>query len=132
MSLAANDDAPGALGIRGGSIDAGGWSVDLNAARIAIYRDGQRRGRALREQLRRPDRDQSRQFRRRHLDLVLGHITGTYNAGGDIRLNSGANINASANAIGSQGSSSGSPIAASVFADAAENVTLRTAARRGA
>ena len=47
-----------------------------------------------------------------------GDLSGTYNAEGNINLTSTANINASANATGFESSSSGTPIAASVYVDA--------------
>ncbi|WP_448140269.1 hypothetical protein [Sphingopyxis fribergensis] len=130
VSLSANDDAPGALGISGGSIDAGG-DVDLNAARIAITGTVSGTGALFANSYAGPIAINLANFDDSISISSSGNITGTYNSGGDIRLNSGANINASANAIGSQSSSSGPPIAASVFADAAENVTLTNSSASG-
>ncbi|WP_332819249.1 beta strand repeat-containing protein [Sphingopyxis sp.] len=63
--------------------------------------------------------------------VAAGDLTGTYVAGGDVRLNSGANINASATANGGFMNSSGGTAEGNVFVDAAGNVVLAnsTAAR---
>lgn len=53
-----------------------------------------------------------------------GDLTGNYRAQGDIYLSSGSNIVASADAAGFGSSSSGIPVAANIFVDAAGNVEL--------
>lgn len=130
VSLSANDDVPGAVGISGGSINAGG-DVDLNAARIAITGTVGGTGSLFANSYAGPIAINLADFDDSISISSSGNITGTYNSGSDIRLNSGAGINATANAIGSQSSSSGPPIAASVFADAAENVVLTNSSASG-
>ena len=121
--LTATGNTPGAEGISGGSIDAGG-SINLNATRIAIagtlaaggslFANGSAGPVAI--ALANVDDDIS--------VFATGDITGTYNAVGNVRLTSDANISASANATGFESSSSGTPIAASVFVDAGGDVVL--------
>ncbi|HEV2597072.1 hypothetical protein [Sphingopyxis sp.] len=130
VSLSANDDLPGATGISGGSIDSGG-DVDLNAPRIAITGTVSGTGTFSANSYAGPIAINLADFDDSIFVSSAGNITGTYNSGSDIRLNSGAGINATANAIGSQSSSSGPPIAASVFADAAENVVLTNSSASG-
>lgn len=130
VSLSANDDVPDALGINGGTIDAGG-DVDLNAARIAITGTVSGTGSLFANSFTGPIAINLADFDDSISISSSGNITGTYNSGGNIRLNSGASINATANAIGSQSSSSGPPMAASVFADAAENVVLTNSGASG-
>ncbi|WP_439568311.1 hypothetical protein [Sphingopyxis sp.] len=128
--LTASGNVAGAEGIGGGSITAGG-NINLNATRIAItgtvtaggslFANGSAGPVAI--NLANSDDD--------IIVVASGDISGTYNAVGNIRLNSRANINASANATGFESSSSGPPIAASVFADAAGNVTLANSSAAG-
>ncbi len=103
VSLSANDDLPGAVGISGGSIASGG-NVDLNAARIAITGTVSGAGALFANSYAGPIAINLADFDDSITISSSGNIGGTYNAGGDIRLNSGASINTSANAIGSQSS----------------------------
>ncbi|KTE01030.1 beta strand repeat-containing protein, partial [Sphingopyxis sp. H115] len=128
--LNANDDVPGALGISGGSINSGG-NVDLNAAGIAITGTVSGTGALFANGYAGDVAIGLANFDGPISISATGDIGGTYNSGGDIRLNSGADINAAANAIGSQSSSSGPPIAASVFAEAAGDIILANSSASG-
>jgi hypothetical protein len=130
VALTATGTTLGADGITGGSISAGS-NISLDATRIAIggtivggsslFAFGSAGPVAINLATIAGDISV----------FAAGDLTGTYNAVGSIRLNSGANINASANATGFESSSSGLPIAASVFADAAGNVTLANSSSAG-
>lgn len=130
VALTASGTTAGAEGIAGGSITAAG-NVNLTATRIAIsgaitganslFVNGNAGPVAI--ALANIDDDIS--------VFASGDITGVYNAVGDIRLTSQANIAASANAAGFESSSSGTPIAASVFIDAAGNVVVANGSATG-
>lgn len=128
--LTATGNTLGAEGITGGSIDAGG-NINLNASLIAIggtlsaggslFANGS--GGPIAIALANVEDDIS--------IFATGDITGTYNAEGSIRLTSDANISASANATGFESSSSGTPIAASVYVDAGGDVVLADSSATG-
>ena len=130
VSLTATGNVAGADGISGGSIDAGG-NVNLLATRIAITGTITGASSLFATSSAGPIAINLATIADDIAISARGDITGTYNAVGNIRLRSGANINASANATGFESSSSGPPIAASVFADAVGNVTLANSSATG-
>jgi len=132
VDLTASGTNAGAEGIRGGSLTAGS-SIFLNANSITIgsvassdllsaYASG---GNVAIEQA----------TAVRGIGVFAqGNITGSYAGGEDIFLRAGGNITASARAIGDgegSSSSSGSPTAASVFADAGGNIVLSNSQASG-
>lgn len=121
--LTATGNTPGAEGIGGGSIDAGG-SVDLNATRIAISGEIAGGGALFANGSAGPVAIALANMGDFISVSATGDITGTYNTPNSIRLTSDANISASANATGFESSSSGTPIAASVYVDAGGDVVL--------
>ncbi|WP_428630579.1 hypothetical protein [Sphingopyxis sp.] len=130
VSLTASGNAVGADGISGGSIDAGG-NINLTATRIAIGGTITGGGSLFAIGSAGPVAINLATIADDISVFARGDLTGTYNAVGNIRLNSGANINASANATGFESSSSGPPIAASVFADATGNIALANSSATG-
>jgi filamentous hemagglutinin family protein len=130
VSLTATGNVAGADGIAGGSIDAGG-NVNLLATRIAITGTITGASSLFAASSAGPIAINLATIADDIAISARGDITGTYNAVGNVRLRSGANINASANATGFESSSSGPPIAASVFADAVGNVTLANSSAAG-
>jgi len=130
VSLTATGNVAGADGISGGSIDAGG-NVNLLATRIAITGTITGASSLFAASSAGPIAINLATIADDIAISARGDITGTYNAVGNVRLRSGANINASANATGFESSSSGTPIAASVFADAVGNVTLANSSATG-
>ncbi len=130
VSLTASGNVAGADGISGGSIDAGG-TINLTATRIAIGGTITGGGSLFAIGSAGPVAINLATVADDISIFARGDLTGTYNAVGNIRLNSGANINASANATGFESSSSGPPIAASVFADATGNVALANSSATG-
>lgn len=121
--LTATGNTAGAEGISGGSIDAGG-SINLNATRIAIDGTLAAGGSLFANGSAGPVAIALADVEDDISIFATGDITGTYNAEGNIQLTSDANISASANATGFESSSSGTPIAASVFVDAGGDVVL--------
>ncbi|MDR6834499.1 MULTISPECIES: hypothetical protein [unclassified Sphingopyxis] len=130
VSLTASGNVAGADGISGGSIAAGG-NVNLIATRIAISGTITGASSLFAASSAGPIAINLANIADDIAISARGDITGTYNAVGNVRLRSGANINASANATGFESSSSGPPIAASVFADAVGNVTLANSSATG-
>ncbi len=130
VSLTASGNVAGADGVNGGSIDAGG-NVNLTATRIAITGTITGASSLFAIGSAGPVGINLANIGDDIAVSASGDITGTYNAVGNVRLRSGANINASANATGFESSSSGPPIAASVFADAVGNVTLANSSATG-
>ncbi len=121
--LTATGNTAGAEGIGGGSIDAGG-DIVLNATRIGITGTVTANGSLFAVGSTGPVAIALAEVEDDISIFAGGDLTGTYNAEGDISLTSTANINASANATGFQSSSSGPPIASSVFINAGGDVTL--------
>ncbi|MBJ7440773.1 MAG: hypothetical protein JHD35_17345 [Sphingopyxis sp.] len=130
VSLTATGNVAGADGISGGSIDAGG-NVNLLATRIAITGTITGASSLFATSSAGPIAINLATIGDDIAISARGDVTGTYNAVGNVRLRSGANINASANATGFESSSSGPPIAASVFADAVGNVALANSSATG-
>ncbi len=130
VALTANGNVAGADGISGGSIDAGG-NINLTAARIAIGGTITGDGSLFVSGTAGPVAINLATVADDISVFARGDLTGTYNAVGNIRLNSGANINASANATGFESSSSGPPTAASVFASATGNIALANSSATG-
>ena len=128
--LTASGNVAGADGISGGSINAGG-NINLTAARIAIGGTITGDGSLFAIGTAGPVAINLATVADNISVSARGDLTGTYNAVGDIRLNSGANIIASANATGFESSSSGPPIAASVFANATGNIALSNSSATG-
>lgn len=121
--LTATGNTAGAEGISGGSIDAGG-DIVLNATRIGITGTLTTNGSLFAVGSAGPVAIALAEVEDDISIFAGGDLTGTYNAEGNISLTSTANINASANATGFQSSSSGPPIASSVFINAGGDVTL--------
>ncbi|WP_137752657.1 hypothetical protein [Sphingopyxis sp. L1A2A] len=130
VSLTASGNVAGAEGISGGSINADG-NVNLTATRIAITGTVTGAASLFAIGSAGPVAINLANIGDDIAVSARGDVTGTYNAVGNIRLRSSANINASANATGFESSSSGPPIAASVFADAVGNVTLANSSATG-
>ncbi|MDO9370911.1 MAG: hypothetical protein Q7T68_20290 [Sphingopyxis sp.] len=128
--LSATGTTPGAEGISGVSINAGD-SVGLGATRIAITGTVEGGGTFSANASAGPVAISLANFGSEIQVSASGDITGTYNTLGDIRLNSGGNIIAAANATGFESSSSGLPITASVYADAVGNVTMANSSATG-
>ena len=128
--LTATGNTPGAEGISGGSIDAGG-SINLNATRIAIDGTLSAGGSLFANGSAGPVAIALANVQDNISIFATGDITGTYNAESNIQLTSDANISASANATGFESSSSGTPIAASVFVDAEGDVVLGDSSATG-
>lgn len=121
--LTATGTTAGAEGITGGSINAGG-NIVLNATRIDIAGTLATNGSLFAVGSAGPVSIALAEVEDDVSIFAGGDLTGTYNAEGNISLTSTANINASANATGFQSSSSGPPIASSVFINAGGDVTL--------
>ncbi|MBU0864774.1 MAG: hypothetical protein KKA44_09170 [Alphaproteobacteria bacterium] len=128
--LTATGNTPGAQGITGGSIDAGG-DINLDASLIAIGGTLAAGGSLFANGSAGPVAIALANIEDNISVFATGDITGTYNADGNIRLTSGANIGASANATGFESSSSGTPITASVFVDADGDVALTDSSSTG-
>lgn len=121
--LTATGNTAGAEGITGGSINAFG-NIVLNATRIDIAGTLTTNGSLFAVGSAGPVSIALAEVEDDISIFAGGDLTGTYNAEGNISLTSTANINASANATGFQSSSSGPPIASSVFINAGGDVTL--------
>lgn len=121
--LTATGTTAGAEGITGGSINAGG-NIVLNATRIDIAGTLATSGSLFAVGSAGPVSIALAEVEDDISIFAGGNLTGTYNAEGNISLTSTANINASANATGFQSSSSGPPIASSVFINAGGDVNL--------
>jgi hypothetical protein len=128
--LTASGNTAGAEGITGGSIDAGG-SINLNATGIAINGEIAGGGTLFANGSAGPVAIALANMGDFISISATGDITGTYNTPNSIRLTSGANIGASANATGFESSSSGTPIAASVYVDADGDVVLANSSATG-
>ncbi|MBK6413316.1 hypothetical protein [Sphingopyxis sp.] len=128
--LNATGNTLGAQGITGGSIAAGG-NINLNASVIAIGGTLAAGGSLFASGSAGPVAIALANVVDDITIVATGDITGAYNAEGDIRLTSGANIGASANATGFESSSSGTPIAASVFVDADGDVAMTDSSAAG-
>ncbi len=128
--LTATGNTPGAEGISGGSIDAGG-NINLSASRIAIDGTLAAGGSLFASGSAGPVGIALANIEDNIFVFAAGDITGTYNAEGNIRLTSDANISASANATGFESSSSGTPITASVYADADGDVVMTNSSATG-
>ena len=124
VTLNASGTAPGAEGIAGGSIDAGS-TISLSGNSIALtgpvtgagplFATGTGGAVSI------SDADVAGSI----VVAAVGNISGSYVSGGDIRLTSDADINASATANGGYTDPATGAIAdGNVFADAAGNATL--------
>lgn len=123
VGLTATGTASGADGISGVAIDAGS-GVDLNATRIAISGTVASGGSIFASGSAGPVTIGTANAD----DFIsigsAGDINGAYNGFSGVSLNAGGDVVGSASATGFESSSSGTPIAASVFVDAGGDVTL--------
>ncbi|KTE22681.1 hypothetical protein ATE67_01750 [Sphingopyxis sp. H050] len=131
VGLNATGTTTGAEGIRGASITSDNSSVSVNANSIAVeavQSDGFLSAAASGGNV-----AIGEAIARTGIDIFAqGDITGSYAGGGDVSLRAGSDIIASASAIGEGGSSSsGSPTAASVYAQAGGDIVLTNSEASG-
>ncbi|ALJ14645.1 hypothetical protein [Sphingopyxis macrogoltabida] len=121
--LTATGTVPGAAGIGGVSIDAGD-NISLNATEIGITGTVASGGSIVANGSAGAVAIDTANADDTIFIEATGDITGAYNGFRGVSLNAGGDIAGSASATGFESSSSGTPIAASVFVDAGGDVTL--------
>ncbi len=131
VGLNATGTATGAEGIRGGSITSDNSSVNLNANSITV--DSIQSDSFLSAIASGGNIAIGEAIARSGISVFAqGDVTGSYASSGDIFLSAVGDIVASASAIGEGGSSSsGSPTAASVYADAGGDIILTNSEASG-
>ncbi len=127
VGLNASGTATGAEGVRGGSIAAGD-DIGINGNSIALTGNVTGDGSLFAF-----GTGASVAVNQANVDgtisiFAAGNLTGTYVAGGDIRLNSAANINVSATADGGYIDRNNGPTAGDLFVVAAGNVVMADSA----
>lgn len=128
VNLSASGDMAGAEGIRGASIDAGG-DISLFANSIALTGNVTGTGSFFAFGIGGPVAVNNADVDGTISIFSDGDMTGTYVSGGDIRLNSNANINVSARANGGYVDPSGVGTAnGDLFVEAVGNATLTNSA----
>lgn len=121
--LTATGTVPGAAGIGGVSIDAGD-NISLNATEIGITGTVASGGSIVANGSAGAVAIGTANADDTIFIEATGDINGAYNGFRGVSLNAGGDIAGSASATGFESSSSGTPIAASVFVDAGGDVTL--------
>ncbi|WP_411339266.1 hypothetical protein V6U71_15345 [Sphingopyxis sp. J-6] len=121
--LTATGTVPGAAGIGGVSIDAGD-NISLNATEIGITGTVASGGSIVANGSAGAVAIGTANANDTIFIEATGDINGAYNGFRGVSLNAGGDVTGSASATGFESSSSGTPIAASVFVDAGGNVTL--------